>query len=197
MLDVNHGIAKSMVAANPRSLIGIEKLTGIRERTERNTDGKASTKRRRANRKKSQWSFAELAAFLEYKAHLAGGMVVAVEADYTSQACVKCGHTSKANRPNGGLLFKCAACGYELHADLLGARNVALRVLLFRQDWERTGCLSVTPGVHEDPLDASSAEAKAERLKRYSELRWSSGTSPVGLDGATDSGCQGHLRVVH
>ena len=58
-----------------------------------------------------------------------------------------------------------------LHADLVGARNIAMRTLLIRQDWIGTGLLSVRPDVSDD-------EAKAARLKRYAELRWSSDTSP-------------------
>ena len=52
------------------------------------------------------------------------------------------------------------------HADLIGARNVTMRTLLVRQDWIRTGILSMCP-------DASDKEAKAARLARYAELRWS------------------------
>ena len=79
-----------------------------------------------------------------------------------------CGHTEDANRPRKGLLFVCQnpKCGYMLHADLVGARNVTLRTLLARQDWIRTGYLSTIP-------DASDREAKAARLQRYAELRWS------------------------
>jgi len=54
---------------------------------------------------------------------------------------------------------------------LIGARNVTMRTLLVRQDWLRTGTLSVCP-------DVSSEEIKAARLKRYAELRWSLDTSP-------------------
>src|SRR5437016_8395408 len=50
-------------------------------------------------------------------------------------------------------------------------RNIALRTLLVRQDWARTGILSERP-------DVSSGETKAARLARYAELRWSSDTSP-------------------
>jgi putative transposase len=76
-----------------------------------------------------------------------------------------------ANRPNKGLLFVCQVCHSTLHADLVGARNIALRTLLARQDWARTGILSVCP-------DASSDEAKAARLQRYAELWWSLDASP-------------------
>jgi transposase len=98
-------------------------------------------------------------------------MAIKVDANYTSQACPRCGHTSEANRPNKGLLFVCQACQYRLHADLIGARNIALRTLLTRQDWVSTGTLSVCP-------DGSSDEAKAARLRRYAELRWSPDPSP-------------------
>ncbi len=80
-------------------------------------------------------------------------------------------HTSDANRPNKGLLFVCQNCHYTLHADLVGARNITMRTLLARQDWARTGQLSVAP-------DVSDAETKAARLARYAELRWSPDTSP-------------------
>jgi hypothetical protein len=66
-------------------------------------------------------------------------------------------------------------CGFRGHADLIAARNIALRTLLIWQDWMSTGRLSAAPdvrGVYPN-ADASDAEAKAERLKRYSELRWS------------------------
>ena len=83
----------------------------------------------------------------------------------------------KANRPKKGLLFECQNCHYTLHADLIGARNVALRTLLLRQDWMSTGVLSVRPGATSP--DTSDREAKAARLLRYAELRWSPDASPA------------------
>ena len=74
-------------------------------------------------------------------------MAVKVDADYTSQACPICGYTCEANRPKKGLLFHCQNCHYTLHADLIGARNVALRTLLLRQDWISTGFLSERLGL--------------------------------------------------
>ncbi len=162
--DTNHCIAKQVVT--PSSLIGLENLTHIRERTKPKRKGLlASKKQRRANSNKARWSFAELHSFIDYKAVFSSSLAVKVDAHYTSQACPCCGHTSKENRPNKGLTFLCQSCGYTLHADLVGARNVALRVLLSRQDWESTGRFSAVP-------DASSDEATGERLSRYSQLRW-------------------------
>lgn len=101
-----------------------------------------------------------------YKAVLSGSLTIKVDANYTSKACPMCGHTADENRPRKGLLFVCQQCHYTLHADLVGARNITLRTLLVRHDWIRTGYLSITP-------DTSDNEAKAVRLSRYAELRWS------------------------
>lgn len=183
-LNTNHVIAKQIVTAHPHTLIGLEDLSGIRERTKRprrRRKGKQllplTIKQRRANRHASKWAFAELHHFIIYKAALSGSsFAVKVDADYTSKACPLCGHIDKRNRPGNGLLFVCQnkvrgyhvwkGHAYQLHADLVGARNIAMRAFLIRQDWVRTGQLSVVP-------DVSDSEAKAARLSRYAELRWS------------------------
>src|SRR5215469_16505531 len=176
-LQANHTIATQIIEQYPHALIGLEHLTDIRERTKRKKrrrkkNGKGyeqvSPKGRKANRVYSQWSFAELHNLISYKAALCGGLSIKVDADYTSKACPVCGHTADSNRPRKGLLFVCQnpRCRYILHADLIGARNVTMRTLLVRHDWTRTGTLSLCP-------DASDNEAKAARLIRYAELRWS------------------------
>jgi len=174
--DANHVVSTRIVTRHPNSLIGLENLTDIRERTRRTRGKNATRKQRKANAAYSKWSFAELQGMIAYKALLHGSMAIKVDAHYTSKACPMCGHTCDANRPNKGLLFVCQNCHYMLHADLVGARNIAMRTLLVRQDWASTGVLSIRP-------DVSSDEAKAERLRRYSELRWSLDTSPRALAG--------------
>ncbi len=193
-LQANHSIAKSIIVSHPHTLIGLEDLTGIRERTKRRKrrrkkQGKGtepvSKKARRANQHASKWAFAELHTMLTYKAMLAGSLAIKVDADYTSQTCPYCGYADKHNRPGKGLLFICQheQCpyrlrrgqAYTLHADLVGARNIAMRTFLTRQDWVRTGVLSVRP-------DVSDNETKAARLKRFAELRWSPDTS-LSLEG--------------
>ena len=173
--DANHVVSKRIVEQYPHALIGLENLTDIRERTKRRTGKKASNKQRQANAVLSKWAFAELQSMIAYKALLNHSMAVKVDAHYTSKACPRCGHTSDKNRPNKGLLFVCQNCHYILHADLVGSRNVTLRTLLIRQDWMSTGILSVCPHV-------SDNEAKAARLARYAELRWSPDTSPLSSD---------------
>ncbi|GGM54319.1 transposase [Deinococcus arenae] len=169
--DVNSSLASALLKTYPHALIGVEELTGVRDRTERRSRLTSSEKTRKANRRRAKWSYAELLGFLAYKAPLLGNTVVKVDAHYTSQTCPKCGHCSRDNRPRKGLMFVCEGCGYQLHADLVGARNVGLRALLVRQDWMSTGRLSCAP-------DVSDAETKAARLSRYAELRWSPDASP-------------------
>ncbi len=171
--DVNHCMTKQIVEKD--IIIGMEELTGIRENTahKRRRGKRASEKQRRANANYSKWAFAETQNFVAYKSNLVGAVFVKVDADYTSQAC-KCGHTSKLNRPNGSVMFKCVKCGYNLHSDIVGTRNIKYRTILIWQDYLRTGVLVRTPNV-------SSNEAKAERLKRYSELRWSLDASSLAL----------------
>jgi putative transposase len=172
----NHCISRQMVDTYPHSLIGLEDLTHFRERVRRKHGTRASHKQRKVNRHVSQWAFAELHRYVAYKALLAGSMAVKVDAYKTSQACPRCGYTAEHNRPEKGLLFHCQACHLVLHADLIGARNVALRTLLAWQDWVRTGVLSERP-------DVSDEEAKAMQRRRYMEVRWSSDTSPHTLAG--------------
>ena len=162
---------------HPNSLIGLEELTDIRERTKRRKGKRASKKQRKANAAYSKWSFAELQGMITYKAPSHSSIAIKVDANYTSKACPMCGHICDSNRPKHGLLFVCQNCHYTLHADLVGARNITMRTLLVRQDWIRTGKLSFVP--ESSDLDVSSAEAKAARLARYAELRWSLDTSPA------------------
>jgi transposase len=189
--DANHTVSRSIVNANPQSLIGLEELTDIREHTKRrkrrrkkNGKGteKVSVKQRKSNAAYSKWSFAELQSMIASKALLQGSMAIKVDAHYTSKACPMCGHTSEANRPGKGLLFVCQNCHYTLHADLVGARNLAMRTLVVRQDWMTTGQLSFAPGSDSGP-DVSVHEAKAARLKRYAELRWMPEASPQARAG--------------
>ena len=184
--DVNHSISARIVS--PSSLIGLENLKHIRERTNRRsnkkahrprrgllgvrTEQEASAKQKKANRNQSKWSFGELHGYIDYKSILSGSLAVKVPAQLTSQCCPKCGHVSKQNRPNKGLIFRCVACNHELHSDLVGARNIALRTLLLRQDFESTGRISAVP-------DVSHEEAKAKYLPRYLELRWSADAIPT------------------
>jgi IS605 OrfB family transposase len=115
----NHRITREIVdiVAKAGGVLHIERLTGIRERCK----GTAQVKRMIAG-----WPFAQFGEFLRYKAAMAGVEVVPEDPRHTSQRCSGCGHTERGNRTKQDR-FKCKACGYEIHADLNAARNLAAR----------------------------------------------------------------------
>ncbi len=63
---------------------------------------------------------------LDYKMAWKGGMLFAVPPHHTSQTCPCCGHVSKDNRQTQAR-FACVECGYENHADHVGAVNILER----------------------------------------------------------------------
>jgi len=112
---VNHNISKQIVAEAERSGrgIAIEDLTGIRERV------KAGRKQRAVLH---SWAFSQLRLFLQYKAALAGVLLLAVDPRNTSRTCAECRHCAKENRHQDQ--FRCRACGHEAHADINAAVNI-------------------------------------------------------------------------
>ena len=63
---------------------------------------------------------------LDYKMAWKGGMLFAVPPHHTSQTCPCCGHVSANNRQTQAR-FACVECGYENHADHVGAINILER----------------------------------------------------------------------
>ncbi|MBK1781876.1 transposase [Advenella sp. WQ 585] len=63
---------------------------------------------------------------LDYKVSWNGGILLAVPPHDTSRTCPCCGHVSKGNRQTQAK-FLCVDCGYENHADVVGAINVLER----------------------------------------------------------------------
>ena len=119
--DTNHCISKKLVmkAKGTSSLIVLEDLQGIRERT---------TVQTRAQRHRhSSWSFSQLRQFIDYKAVMSGVGVVCIDPAYTSQECPICHHISRSNRPTRDE-FCCVCCGFSGPADTVAARNIAARV---------------------------------------------------------------------
>jgi putative transposase len=115
--DCDHVLAKQIVeSAGPGGVIVVENLTEIRTRTKQ--------RGRRQRRRHHGWSYAQLRGFTTDKAEDIGSIVEAIDPRHTSQRCSKCGHVHRRNRPTQSL-FRCQACGYEVNADLNGARNVA------------------------------------------------------------------------
>jgi IS605 OrfB family transposase len=116
---VNHVISKQIVARAKGTGRGIalEDLTGIRERITVGRGQRAVL---------HSWSFAQLRAFVEYKAKLAGVAAVAVDPRNSSRECSRCHHVSSSNRPNQPT-FCCRSCGHRDHADTNAASNLRER----------------------------------------------------------------------
>jgi IS605 OrfB family transposase len=118
--DCDHVLSKQIVrAAQPGATIVLEHLTDIRKRSK-------IRKRTKTSRRVHSWSFAQVKGFVEYKAEGRGCMVAGVDPRHTSQTCSCCGHVARNNRRSRGR-FVCRRCGYELHADLNAARNIAAK----------------------------------------------------------------------
>jgi IS605 OrfB family transposase len=118
--DCDHALSTQIVqSVESGGTIVLENLKDIRKRARMRR--KTETQRRIHS-----WSFAQLRGFIGYKAEERGCTVVAVDPRHTSQACSRCGHTARNNRRSRDL-FVCRMCGYSLHADLNGARNIAAK----------------------------------------------------------------------
>jgi len=63
---------------------------------------------------------------LAYKLAWKGGELIAVPPHHTSQTCPACGVVSPENRRTQAV-FSCIGCGYENHADVVGAINILRR----------------------------------------------------------------------
>jgi IS605 OrfB family transposase len=117
--DINHQVSKRIVAEAQRTGRGIavEQLTGIRARVRLRKPQRATL---------HSWAFAQLGAFLAYKAKAAGVAFVEVNPAYTSQTCHGCGWVDKRNRRSQAE-FECGRCGFVGHADHNAAVNIATR----------------------------------------------------------------------
>ncbi|MCC6446579.1 MAG: transposase [Armatimonadetes bacterium] len=131
--EQNHLIANAILDALPEgAALTVEDLTDIRERCQHRKGQRGLFHR---------WSFAQLQAFLAYKAQQHGIVFVRLDPRHTSRQCPKCGHTEKANRKRQGV-FHCVGCGYEANADFVAACNLRQkgRSLLARLLSESPSC---------------------------------------------------------
>lgn len=120
--DINHQISKRLVETAQRTnrAIALEELTHIRQRTRaRGADQRA---------RHSNWAFAQLRTFIEYKARMVGIPVILVDPRHTSQQCSCCGFVNKHNRRSQSE-FLCLSCGHRDHADTNAAKNLVSRAV--------------------------------------------------------------------
>ena len=121
---VNHCLSKRIVAKAERTkrAIALEELTHIRTRVRARRSQRATL---------HSWAFAQLMAFISYKAQLRGVPVHFVDPRNTSRTCPACGHCAKENRKTQAS-FVCTSCGFAGPADVIAAGNIASRAAVNR-----------------------------------------------------------------
>ncbi len=120
MHDLNHKLSREIVdtvAENGGTILHVERLLGIRERTKTT---------RKVNRMMNSWTFRELMTLITHKAARLGIEVVEVDPRRTSRTCPQCGHAHAGNRP-AQATFNCQKCGYTANADYVASRNIAAK----------------------------------------------------------------------
>jgi putative transposase len=92
----------------------------------REEHGKMVKQKSGLNRAILDQGWGEFRRQLGYKTTWQGGILLAVPPHNTSRTCPCCSHVSKDNRKTQAK-FECVECGYENHADLVGAINILER----------------------------------------------------------------------
>jgi putative transposase len=118
----NHVLSKQLVATAKRTkrAIALEDLKHIRTRVRARRSQRAIL---------HSWAFAQLRAFVGYKAELSGVSVHFVDPRNTSRTCPSCGHCEKANRKSQAS-FVCLSCNFADLADKIAAINIGRRALV-------------------------------------------------------------------
>jgi putative transposase len=124
---VNHVLSKRIVekAKRTKRAIALEDLKHIRSRMRAKRSQRPTL---------HSWAFAQLQAFIVYKAALCGVPVHSVDPRNTSRECPQCGCIAKANRKTQAD-FKCVRCGYAGHADTIAAGIISGRAVVSRPDY--------------------------------------------------------------
>ena len=84
-------------------------------------------KGRKVNRKVNSMPFYRLKEYIRYKAFERGILVIEVPEYNTSKQCSRCG-SMRTKRPSQGV-FICEDCGYQINADVNGAKNILKRAV--------------------------------------------------------------------
>jgi putative transposase len=92
---------------------------------------------------------------LQYKLSWQGGELILVPPRNTSRRCPQCAAVSAQNRPTQAR-FACIACGFEAHADLVGAVNI------LRAGHARCACeVSEADRQQQEPAEAVQEQLRA------------------------------------
>jgi putative transposase len=137
------------------------------------------------NRSILQSSWGLTAQCLGYKAERANKLVVKVPAQYSSQECSRCGHTSPDNRPTRAR-FVCTACGFTAHADANAAKVLVHRgIQLLRSGaLEAPAKPSKRVAFRRKPTGAGGPGVPVERMSDASTAR-RSGLGAIRVEAGT------------
>jgi IS605 OrfB family transposase len=156
----NHGISKRIVAKAERTTRGLalEDLRGIRTRARARKPQRATL---------HSWSFAQLRAFLTYKARRAGVRVVLVDPRNTSRTCPVCGCVDRRNRPSQSV-FSCVRCGFAGLADTIAA------VIIRRAAVSRPDCSDLTrsESARAKPTSLSGGQLTVGQAGHHAAAAW-------------------------
>jgi putative transposase len=117
--DMEHKISRAVVNYATRARAGTLAIGDVRDIAD------APDKGAQQNQKLSTWRHGRLRAYLTYKAEAEGMAVVLVNERHTSQTCPNpiCNHRHKP----AGRIYRCPACGFQAHRDVVGAVNILSR----------------------------------------------------------------------
>ena len=115
--DIEHKVSRAVVEEAVERQAGTLALGDVRDVA----DGKRLNAK--SQQKVSNWGHGKLCQYITYKAEAAGIAVELVDEHHTSQTCPKCGARHKPR----GRLYRCPACGFAAHRDVVGAANILSR----------------------------------------------------------------------
>lgn len=127
------------------------------------------------------WS--EFRRQLDYKLAWNGGYLIVVPPQNTSRTCPCCGQVAKENRQTQAR-FECVACGFEEHADRVGAINILSRGMQMLRD-EGRDTAEASAGWYPTTARIACEVNGAIRPSAAGTLRSDSGCCPnaVGISG--------------
>ena len=117
--DIEHKVSHSVVSYAVERRVGTLAIGDVRDVADGVDYGK------KTNQKISNWSHGKLRSYIEYKAAAPGIQTVLENEAYTSQTCPNpnCLHKIKPK----GRIYRCPACGFVGHRDMVGASNILSR----------------------------------------------------------------------
>ncbi len=107
-----------------RPVLVLEDILGIQKANKRVSRGRAGSRLRFSL---NTWAYARLFECISCASEDSGVLLAFVSPAWTSRTCPRCGDARDGNRR--GATFRCGYCGYQNHADVVGATNLARRWL--------------------------------------------------------------------